>query len=140
MGAWGIGTFENDDAADWAYELEDALDLEPVRRALAATVDSDGYLEIPEAACAVAAAAVVASSFDGDLKGLPEEIGEWVDGHLDEATRGDGRLAVDAIDRVMSEESELRNLWAEVPQGPRWAEEIEKLRQRLVRTVGDESG
>ena len=31
MGAWGIGTFDNDDAADWAYELEEAADLTPAR-------------------------------------------------------------------------------------------------------------
>ena len=140
MGAWGIGAFENDDAADWAWELEEGLDLGPVRQALAATMDTDGCLERPEGACAVAAAAVVAASFDGDIKGFPEEVGEWIDDHPDSATRGDARLALDALERVMSEESELRELWEETPDATKWATEIEKLRHRLVRAIGDEKG
>lgn len=140
MGAWGTGVFENDDAADWAYELEAASDLTPARQALAATMDTDGYLELPECACAVAAAAVVAACFDGDLKGLPEELGEWIDDHPDNAARGDARLAVDALERVMSEESELRDLWTDAPEGQEWAEGIERLRHRLVRAIGDEAG
>ncbi|MGI8809476.1 MAG: DUF4259 domain-containing protein [Acidimicrobiales bacterium] len=137
MGAWGTGTFDNDDAADWAYELDESADLAPARQALAATMDSDGYLEIPEGACAVAAANVVAASFDGNLKGLPEVVAEWVDRHPDIASRSDARLAADALGRVMSEESELRNLWDDAPEGPEWAEGIEKLRHRLVRAIGD---
>ena len=139
MGAWGTGAFDNDDAADWAYELEESADLTPARQALAATMDSDGYLELPEGACAVAAASVVAATFDGHLKGLPEEVAEWVDAHPGTASRGDARLAVDALERVMSEESELRGLWDEAPEGPSWAEEIEKLRQRLVPATGTEA-
>ena len=138
MGAWGTGSFDNDDAADWAYELEAASDLGPARQALSATMDTDGYLEIPEGACAVAAAAVVAAGFDGMLSGLPEQVVEWVDDHPDIASRGDARLAIDALERVVSEESELRNLWDDAPEGPRWAEEIDKLRHRLVRAIGDE--
>lgn len=137
MGAWGTGAFDNDDAADWAYELEESSDLAPARQALAATMDSDGYLELPEGACAVAAATIVAATFDGHLKSLPEEVAEWVDAHPDIAGRGDARLAVDALERVMSEESELRSLWDGAPEGADWAQEIEKLRHRLVRAIGD---
>jgi hypothetical protein len=140
MGAWGIGIFDDDDAADWAWELEESLDLELVRDALAATMDTGGYLERPEGARALAAAAVVAATFDGDLRALPEEVGQWVDEHADTATRGDARLAVDALDRVMSEDSELRILWAEAPEGPRWVAEMERLRQRLERATGDDPG
>ena len=140
MGAWGTGAFDNDDAADWAYELEESADLTPARQALAATMDGDGYLELPEGACAVAAASVVAATFDGHLKGLPDEVVEWVDAHPDIASRGDARLAVDALERVTSEESELRGLWDEAREGPQWTEGIQKLRQRLVRAIGAEVG
>ena len=34
MGAWGHGSFENDGAADWVYELETAEDLAVVISAL----------------------------------------------------------------------------------------------------------
>ncbi len=140
MGAWGTGAFDNDDAADWAYELEESSDLAPARQALAATMDTDGDLELPEGACAVAAAAIVAATFDGNLKSLPEELAEWVDAHPGTASRGDARLAVDSLERVVSEESELCSIWGDAPDGPEWAQEIEKLRHRLIRAIGDGVG
>lgn len=140
MGAWGTGTFDNDDAADWAYELLESPDLAPARRALAATMDSDGWLESPEGARATAAAAVVAAGFDGDTTALPEDIVEWLRFHPDAGTREDARLAADALDRVLSEESELRELWAETAEGPAWTEAVQHLGRRLVRATGDEPG
>lgn len=137
MGAWGTGPFENDDALDWAYELDEAPELSTVRDALAATMDTDGYLEAPEAARAVGAAVVVAATFDGDLRGLPTEVVGWIRDHPDAAARGDARLAVDALARVVSEESELRAVWADAPDGAAWAGEVVKLRVRLVRAIGD---
>ena len=137
MGAWGAGTFDNDDAADWAYELLDSADLAPARAALAATMDSDGWLEIPEAARAVAAAAAVAASFDGDVRGLPDDVVEWLEYHPDAGTLADARLAIDALERVASVDSELREVWLEAPNGPAWVEEIARLAFRLTRVVGD---
>ena len=137
MGAWGTGLFDNDDAVDWAYELEEATELTPVRQALSATLDTDGYLELPEGACAAAAAGVVAASFDGTLTGLPEEVADWVRDHPDAATRADARLALDALERVTGQDSELRDSWAVAPDGPDWARRLEALRNRLVRAIGD---
>ncbi len=137
MGAWGTGTFDNDDAADWAYELDEAVDLSPVREALAATTDGDGWLEQPEGACALAAAAVLAATFDGDLRGLPDEVGEWVDGQPGTSTPGDARLALDALVRVMSQDSELRKEWEDSPEGAVWARGVEELRRRLQGSLGE---
>ena len=137
MGAWGPGTFDNDDAADWVYELLDSADLTPARAALAATMDSDGWLEIPEGARAVAASATVAASFDGDVRGLPDEVAEWLEYHPDAATLADARLAIDALERVASVDSELRDVWLEAASGPAWVEEIARLAYRLTRVVGD---
>jgi hypothetical protein len=137
VGAWGTGTFDNDDAADWAYELRESAGLAPARAALAATMDSDGWLEIPEGARAVAAASVVAASFDGDLRGLPDEVAEWLEYHPDAGTLADARLAIDALERVASLDSELREVWLEAANGPAWVEEIARLAYRLVRVVGD---
>lgn len=137
MGAWGAGTFDNDDAADWADELLGSADLAPARQALAATTDSDDWLEIPEGARAVAAAAAVAASFDGDMRGLPEEVVEWLEDHAGAGTLADARLAIDALERVASVDSELREVWLEAANGPAWVEEIARLAYRLTRVVGD---
>jgi hypothetical protein len=34
MGAWGIGNFDNDDASDWVYELEEVEDMSLVEATL----------------------------------------------------------------------------------------------------------
>jgi len=38
MGAWGTGTFENDDAADWIAELDESNTVQPVVSALQSAV------------------------------------------------------------------------------------------------------
>ncbi|MER6256928.1 DUF4259 domain-containing protein [Streptomyces sp. NPDC001584] len=40
-------------------------------------------------------------------------------------------LAVDALDQVVSELSELAELWAEAANGPKWREDITRLRDVL---------
>jgi hypothetical protein len=138
MGAWGTGAFDNDDAADWVYELLESDDLTPARDALAATLDSDGWLQLPEASRAVAAATAVAAAFDGDVKGLPDEVVEWLLVHPDAGTLGDARLALDALERVAGPDSELREVWLESPEGPAWVAEIARLGYRVSRVLGDE--
>src|SRR5918996_298232 len=67
MGAWGAGIFDNDDAADWVYELEQAGDDSVLAETLAAVANAgaDAYVEAPDAAAALAAAAVVAAALTG---------------------------------------------------------------------------
>lgn len=137
MGAWGTGTFDNDDAADWVYELLESADLAPAREALAATTDSDGWLESPEGARATAAAAVVAAGLDGHVTGLPDEVVEWLEHHPEAGTLADARLAMDSLERVASPDSELREVWLDAPEGPAWVEEIARLGYRLGRVIGD---
>ena len=62
MGAWGINTFENDDAADWFAEYCDEPNEELLFDAFS-TVNGigDDYLEAPESSVALAAAEVVAA-------------------------------------------------------------------------------
>lgn len=59
MGAWGVKPFENDDAADFVYQVEsDGLDAILAGLDAAATAD---YCEADQGAQAVAAAALAAS-------------------------------------------------------------------------------
>ena len=70
MGAWGVGIYDNDDAADWVAELEDG-GLAVVSAALSTIVDGD-YVEAPEGARAVAAADVVARLRSGGGEESPD--------------------------------------------------------------------
>jgi hypothetical protein len=50
MGTWGVGTFENDGASDFVYEVEAAPVVATLRRALdevADVVAAGDYLERP---------------------------------------------------------------------------------------------
>ena len=80
MGTWSHEPFGNDDAADWAYELEEAKDLSPVEAALDAVLENDGYVEAPEATCAVAAVEVIAKVLGRGTQSdaYTESVDRWV--------------------------------------------------------------
>src|SRR5688500_2002913 len=90
MGAWGHGSFENDGAADWVYELEKSGDLSVVIAALEGLAEAaaDEYVDVDVCQAAVAAAEVVAALTGESASGLPEEVAGWVE------ARREGGLAV----------------------------------------------
>ena len=134
MGAWGTGPFDNDDAADFAASLDD-LDTdekpEAIREALAEAAQETDYLERDEGGAAVAAAALVAAQQpDGDqfesvygpkqpVPDLPEEFRQ---------------LALDALTRVLADDSELNELWSDSPDGETWFAMITRLTEALTAT------
>lgn len=115
MGAWAAGPFDNDDAADWAGELDDAEPDERaamIRAALAEAAEERDYLRVAVAELALAAAAVLAATrpdgpqFDSGFAPKCIQVAtEW--------TLGDDLvpLALRALDRVVAEDSEWRELW-----------------------------
>jgi hypothetical protein len=136
MGAWGTGSFENDDALDFVIRLEH----EGMTAVSAALEDVTGlgtqdYLEAPEASSAIAAGEVVAAARDGDVSGLPEAARDWLDEHGDSlATSALLALARRAVERVLMQ-SELKELWEEggaEGQSKEWAACVHGLIARLM--------
>ena len=131
MGSWGFGTFENDDAADWAADLaemgEDALIDEALERVLEAESD---YIEAPDASCALAAAEVVAALHGRPGHGLPDELRSWIEGKpTPEGTVVQkARKAVAAIKKG----SELRDIWEESDGLDDWQPIVDDLERRLA--------
>jgi hypothetical protein len=74
LGSWGAGIFENDDASDWIYALEDD-GAKAVDSALTAALEGadGGYIEAPDGACALAAAEAVSAAYGAPKAGLSEE-------------------------------------------------------------------
>ena len=129
MGAWGSGPFENDDAADWAWELEGADDHDILRKALDRAIDESSYLDSGDGTVAVASAAVVATAVDGDAQGLSDEVVAYIA----RAGRPDGPLiglALRALD-VVAGGGELAELWDEA-EDESWRAGLASLRDRLV--------
>ena len=70
MGAWGTGPFDNDDAADWIYAVEDG-GVATVRSALRAVADDDDP-DSDIGAAGIAAAELVAAMAGSPSGGLSE--------------------------------------------------------------------
>ena len=114
MGAWGAGVFENDDAGDWVWELEDDNDMSVLHEALAAAVDTplDEAVEAADASNALAAAEIVAAARGHHGAELPSEAREWIGRNAGLVDARTVALATAAVERV-SINSELTELWEE---------------------------
>jgi hypothetical protein len=133
MGAWGDGPFDNDDAADWAAELDAAAPaerLDVIRAALAAAASAD-YLDADEGQRAVAAAAVVAAQRPGgpplDTSYAPRILADGIVLDVPDELRD---LAAAALDRAAGEDSELAELWDDGPDA--FATRLASLRKALT--------
>jgi hypothetical protein len=139
LGTWDIGPFENDTAADFAGALDETAECERedlVRATLTRTVRTQDYLDSQDGAEAVAAAALVAAQCPcGEPVSTSYGPGEPLP-----AFGADLRsLAVQALDRVVAEASELAELWDETTNGPNWRQSIRHLRAVLAPEPGPRS-
>ncbi|MFE2019131.1 DUF4259 domain-containing protein [Streptomyces sp. NPDC059499] len=130
MGTWDIGPFDNDTAADFGGDLDDAALAEReamICRALKRAAGPADHLCTSDGERAVAAAAlVVAQHPDGE----PACSNYGPSEPLPELPADLRTLAVDALDHVVSERSELAELWAEAANGPKWRQDITRLHHR----------
>src|SRR4029450_10550989 len=114
MGAWGPGSFENDDALDLIVGLE-RDGAAAIRLALedVTGLGARDYLEAPQASSAIAASEVVAAVRDGERSRLPQAAQDWLDGHGESlASLEFTALAHRAVARILTQ-SELKDLWEE---------------------------
>ena len=81
MGAWGTGSFGNDDAADWLYDLYESEGDVLLVQSLStiATASPSSYLEAPVCCVALAAAEIVAAVEGRPSPDLPGEAGHWLE-------------------------------------------------------------
>ena len=133
MGAWGVLAFDNDDANDWAYGLDEIEDLSLIESAFEEVESADDYLEAPSASNALAACEVLAR-----LKGnssyknaFTENVDEWVASHSIVPSEAILKRAEAAIDRILGDNSELKELWADSDENSNWLASIKDIRQRL---------
>jgi hypothetical protein len=132
MGTWGSGPFDDDQASDWVWELQEANDWGVVEAALrgAADVGEDAYLEAPDGQVAWAAAAVVAAADDPSVT-VPGEVNAWLDQHRGGRPETVRPLALAAVRRVLSPKSELVELWTEAGELDEWRGNVENVAAAL---------
>ncbi|MDI6516180.1 DUF4259 domain-containing protein [Streptomyces coelicoflavus] len=135
MGTWDIGPFDNDTAADFGDDLDDAVmdEREPkIRSVLKRAANPAGLLTAPDAERAVAAASLVVAQHPG---GQPACTDYGPSEPLPEFPTDLRTLAVDALDQVLAVSSELAELWDEAANGSKWRHDITRLRNVLAPPV-----
>ncbi len=131
MGAWGTGSLENDDAADWIAELG-TLAPDDLKKIFIRAADDPAYLEVPAASIAVAAAEVVAALNGSPAVGAPQAIVEWTKKHPQCLSPELKKVASRALDRVRRN-SEVKDLWMEADGLNDWIASVQELQSRLGR-------
>jgi hypothetical protein len=131
VGAWGTGSFENDDAADWVAGLG-AITPDDLTKILVQAADDPAYLEAPAASAAVAAGEVVAALNGSAGEGAPAAIIDWAKKHPQALTAELRAVAVRALDRVRRN-SELKDLWLEADGLNDWIAAVKDLQGRVAR-------
>lgn len=131
-GAWGEGSFDNDDAQDWLIECSRSIGAGTIAEAINAAL-RPGYLEADAGSVAVAAAEVIASA---DGKG-PATTGADAAPCLAKTRTPEVRAlasrARQAITRVSdTSSSELAQQWS-AGKSNRWSAGISQLATRLER-------
>ena len=147
MSIWDAGAFDNDDAVDWLSELEDEPSIVALNDAFdeLLSLNRDDYLEVTEAARALAAAHVAVAVLDATRQ-LDDVEGETLDilrgraVHLDSRARES--LARRAMAAVMlavdSDRSELAQLlFQDADMYRTWREAQDQLLVELKAHAGD---
>ncbi|OKI47505.1 DUF4259 domain-containing protein [Micromonospora sp. CB01531] len=121
MGTWDSGPFDNDTAADWCGDLDDAdVAKRPVlvREALSRSAGEDGYLDADVACEAIAAAAIVAAQQPGGQPITSPYAPDFLlDGGRLDLPDAMVVLAVRALDRLMAADPEWRDRWQDAAAG-----------------------
>ena len=132
MGAWGSGSFENDDASDWIADFCDDPDEGLISDALStvAEMGADEYLEAPDCSVGLAAAEIVAALKGAPNPDMPDEATECVSTLKIKAEPGMISLASRAVERIKTN-SELKELWDESENPAEWYAAVATLEARL---------
>lgn len=130
MGTWGIKTFENDGTSDWLWELEESNDLSVLKQAL--EPEETEYLEAPDGEIILGAAEVINAMRNGPREGLPINALKWIEDHMPLDVSSLIKQAISMIDRVLAENSELKELWEENEEDYlQWLSDVTDLRAKL---------
>ncbi|HBL47335.1 DUF4259 domain-containing protein [Gimesia sp.] len=128
MGAWGYRTFEDDSTCDWAEDLYDAEKAVPFLRESLTPEAADGYLEYDDCCSILGAAETVYALLFEVRDNPPEKFQEWVQNHRGLDVTDLKPVCVLALNRVLSENSELNELWSEnSTEYPEWKGNVEHM-------------
>ncbi len=138
MGTWAVGPFGNDFAQDWAQDLQESKDLYFIEDTLNNVLQAETteYLEAPFGAEALAAVETWSrlqgngGAKDEDSAGVDEWVAE-VRAKLSKPRADIADKAQRVLTLVLSEASELRELWEDSEHYEDWRATVTDLQRRL---------
>lgn len=134
MGTWSHESFGNDTANDWAYELEDATDFSVIEAALQVALDEgDEYLDADLAMEAIAAVEVIAKRLGKGTQSdvYTEKVDQWLETISEQPSDDVLSLAKRVLERIVADDSELKELWLESDEYELWLGNIQQLKDAL---------
>ena len=133
MGAWAEDAFGNDSGCDWAGSFSDSPSMEKVEEVIDLVIDSDEYLDSDEACDALIACEIVARLKGnwGEKNAYSEAIDKWIESVNIVPSNELISKAENAIVRILSENSELRDLWDGESKNEKWHLEMDSLLSRV---------
>ncbi len=133
MGTWSVDAFGNDDACDWAYGLEECKDLSLIERTVDKALSNDSYLEAPDGAEALAAIEVIArlQGHWGERTAYTETADAWAEKIKLTPSASLVEKAHRVIDLVLSDQSELCELWQQSDEFDDWQNGVLDLKSRV---------
>ena len=134
MGTWSHESFGNDTANDWAYELEDATDFAVIEAALQVALDEgDEYLDADLAMEAIAAVEVIAKRLGKGTQSdvYTEKVDQWLETISEQPSDDLLSLAKRVLERIVADDSELKELWLESDEYELWLGSIQQLKDAL---------
>ncbi|WP_151839396.1 DUF4259 domain-containing protein [Acinetobacter junii] len=134
MGTWSHESFGNDTANDWAYELEDATDFSVIEAALQVALDEgDEYLDADLAMEAIAAVEVIAKRLGKGTQSdvYTEKVDQWLETISEQPSDDLLSLAKRVLERIVADDSELKELWLESDEYELWLGNIQQLNDAL---------
>lgn len=132
MNLWGTGPFDNDAAKAFADEVLQDGDY-ALAEAFDVVLDADmDYVEAEEGFRVVAAAEILAAVLTDDTSRLVDAgLRGWVQNADASALAALKTSARNALKWVLSDQSELGDLWEESSDAEAWRSEVERLRAAL---------
>lgn len=130
MGAWSHEPFGNDTACDWAYGLQGVSDLSYIEETLDRVLEGGAeYLDASDAEEAIAAIEVLAHLLGKATQSdsYTDEVQQWAKRVAVQPNSQLLQKARQVLQRIVSGDSELQELWEESDDAETWQAAIQHL-------------
>lgn len=111
MGAWNYGVFDDDTAYDALYDLQESANIIVEMEKYFDEVLKANYIDYDKGHYAIVSAAVIDSVINGTSYRCDDSYIEWIEKLNEFDFTPLKQKAVQAIDSVLSNHSELKELW-----------------------------